>query len=277
MCYINNMGKCKNIECNNETEGKRVYCSLKCRNYYVNKYLRDYTKNGDGLSKKVKLEYENNPKFCLNCGDEIPYNKRENKFCSKSCSASHTNKGRKGEKRNFSKEGIENIKKVLYEKAICMSPETIEKNKKEYSNNPKLCVLCNAPIPYIKRNDYKKFCSIECRRVHDRKNMSEKSTYKSDAQFKFKLQDYPAEFDFKLIAEHGWYKPSNRGNNLNGVSRDHVLSLTDGFLLGIEPEIISHPANCMLMIHTENISKNKSSSITHDELLKLIEEWDKKY
>ena len=36
--------KCKNIECVNMTIGKRVYCSLVCRNYYVNKYLRDYTK-----------------------------------------------------------------------------------------------------------------------------------------------------------------------------------------------------------------------------------------
>ena len=51
------MGKCKNVECNNETEGKNLYCSLSCRNYYVNKYLRDYTKNGDAISQKAKNTY----------------------------------------------------------------------------------------------------------------------------------------------------------------------------------------------------------------------------
>lgn len=56
LLYIYNkvkMGNCKNIECDKQTEGKRVYCSMTCRNYYVNKYMRDYTKNGEGLSKKV--------------------------------------------------------------------------------------------------------------------------------------------------------------------------------------------------------------------------------
>lgn len=28
------MKKCKNIECENVIEGKKTYCTLKCRNYY---------------------------------------------------------------------------------------------------------------------------------------------------------------------------------------------------------------------------------------------------
>ena len=36
------MKKCKNIECNKEIEKNRIYCSFKCRNFYVNKNLRDY-------------------------------------------------------------------------------------------------------------------------------------------------------------------------------------------------------------------------------------------
>jgi hypothetical protein len=31
------------------------------------------------------------------------------------------------------------------------------------------------------------------------------------------------------------------------------------------------------MVHNENISKNKKSNITIDELLKKIEDWNKKY
>ena len=44
--------KCKNIECQNETTGKRVYCSLTCRNIFVNKYLRNYDKVSDNFKQK---------------------------------------------------------------------------------------------------------------------------------------------------------------------------------------------------------------------------------
>ena len=46
--------KCKNIECENETTGKRVYCSLTCRNIFVNKYLRKYDKVSDTFKQKKK-------------------------------------------------------------------------------------------------------------------------------------------------------------------------------------------------------------------------------
>ena len=65
--------------------------------------------------------------------------------------------------------------------------------------------------------------------------------------------------------------------NLGGVSRDHMLSVRDGFNKGINPKLLAHPANCRLMIHNENISKNKKSILTENELLIRIEEWDKKY
>lgn len=38
-------------------------------------------------------QYEQNPKRCRNCGELLPYYKRENIFCSKSCSASFNNIG----------------------------------------------------------------------------------------------------------------------------------------------------------------------------------------
>ncbi len=110
------MGKCKNIECDNKTEGKRLYCSMKCRNYYVNKYLRDYSKNAEGLSKEAKEKYKNNPKYCINpeCGEKIPYDKRRNGYCGHSCKANHLNPNRKGIKHKLSDKGLENLKKSAY-------------------------------------------------------------------------------------------------------------------------------------------------------------------
>lgn len=42
--------------------------------------------------QQERIEYEKNPKICLECGKEIPFEKRFGKFCSKSCSTSYTNK-----------------------------------------------------------------------------------------------------------------------------------------------------------------------------------------
>ena len=64
---------------------------------------------------------------------------------------------------------------------------------------------------------------------------------------------------------------------MGGVSRDHIYSVNEGFKNKVDPKIISHPANCRLMVHSENISKNKKSDITIEELLIKIDNWNKKY
>ena len=77
--------KCKNIECENETTGKRVYCSLTCRNIFVNKYLRNYDKISDTFQQKKKEreeKYLENPKKCLHCDTIIPYDSKDNNYCN---------------------------------------------------------------------------------------------------------------------------------------------------------------------------------------------------
>lgn len=61
------------------------------------------------------------------------------------------------------------------------------------------------------------------------------------------------------------------------MSRDHLYTVSDGFKNKVDPNIIKHPANCELILHTDNQKKNVKSKITLDELLKRIESWDKKY
>jgi len=99
--------------------------------------------------------------------------------------------------------------------------------------------------------------------------------YRQLCLFKFSLNDYPDKFDFSLIEKYGWYKAKNRGNNLEGVSRDHMFSVYDGYKQGILPYYISHPANCQLLPHKLNNVKKRNSSITFEELLRRIEEWNK--
>jgi hypothetical protein len=52
-----------------------------------------------------------------------------------------------------------------------------------------------------------------------------------------------------------------------------MLSVKDGFEMGIDPEIIKHPANCKLVLHKENQSKHRHSSITLEELKERIKHW----
>jgi hypothetical protein len=113
-----------------------------------------------------------------------------------------------------------------------------------------------------------------------RKNVSSKEgieRYRQLCEFKFGVKSYPEEFNLKLIQEHGWYQASNRGNNIDGVSRDHIISVKFGFENDIDPEIIAHPANCRLMRHTSNQKKNSDSDMSLEELKEKIKLWNKKH
>lgn len=118
-----------------------------------------------------------------------------------------------------------------------------------------------------------KYCSEGCRVAEKRKHLSEYQLYRTRCQFNFSLKDYPTKFDFVLIEKYGWYQAKNRGNNLNGVSRDHAISIKFGWEHQISPDIIAHPANCVLMKHSENKHKNTNCSLTLEELLERIKQW----
>jgi len=94
--------------------------------------------------------------------------------------------------------------------------------------------------------------------------------YSSQCQFKFKIDKYKNNFDVNLIETFGWYSKDNP----NGMSRDHMLSISYGWRENISSKIIKHPANCQLMNYSDNHKKGYHSSITYKDLLKRIEEWD---
>ena len=80
-----------------------------------------------------------------------------------------------------------------------------------------------------------------------------------------------------LIREFGWYKAKNNGDNPFGVSRDHMVSIKYGFDNEIDPKIISHPANCELILQRDNSRKNSKNSLTLEELIIRIDNWNSKY
>lgn len=252
--------ECKNIECCNQIRANKVYCSRSCRSYYVNKYMRDYTKLSQTLLEKRQRDidyYSKSPKLCLFCEKAIPFDKsKDNIFCDSSCSASYNN----------------SCRSVSWGDKISDGLKLYHYNKEKTFLNLKLCLNCLSPF---KRN--KVFCSNSCKSNYYRGKMSDYAVYKSLCQFKFNLSDFPDEFDFSLVRENGWYSPKNKRDNLKGVSRDHMFSIREGFNLNVLPKIIAHPANCKLLIHSDNISKNKKCSLTLEELLDRIEMFDSRH
>jgi hypothetical protein len=139
----------------------------------------------------------------------------------------------------------------------------------------KNCIFCSKEFH---TKNTKTFCSRGCvqkfRSTESRKNLSEFKKYQKDCAFKFSLNDYPCEFNFKLIAQFGWYSAKNKGNNIHGISRDHIISVKYGYDNGISSKIISHPANCELMQQNLNASKHTKCNMRIEELLNKIQKWE---
>lgn len=167
--------------------------------------------------------------------------------------------------------------KAKVSKTLC-GTKTVGGKRIEIS--PVICKGCGKIIPG--RRTHRRYCSAKCRWEHN--HHINKSgfdgtirQYREACKFTFGLRCYPDEFDFALVKQYGWYSPKNKKNNPNGVTRDHMYSVREGYVNKVDPYLISHPANCKLMLHLDNTSKNRKCSITLDELLKRINSWEQKY
>lgn len=205
---------------------------------------------------------------------EFQFPKKDRYFCSESCG--HSYAGHSVDPQKISEGVIRHLKETG--------------NYKEKPIYNKVCGFCENE--FKTHDESQQFCSISCSKQYRDaigfnlkiQNASELEReklrlikYRRDCQFKFGIRNYPNEFDFKLIEKYGWYSAKNRGNNIDGVSRDHMYSVKEGFLNNIDPKIISHPANCRLVRQRDNASKHDGCSITLEELLRRIEIWDAKY
>lgn len=227
------------LYCSTQTTNNK-YCSLSCVTADKNKRHKE----------KMMLKYDECPSYCFHCNAVISYDKKENKFCSRSCAARVTNKiNRKRGPTAKEKFSFTSIRFLL-----------CEVTNKWYSNrnNDGSYRRCS---PYVK---------------------TEKQNYYNAARFKFNVYDYPSEFNIHMIEKLGWYtcpgkKRKNKVKNTNGVSRDHIISVSHGFKNKIDSKIISHPANCRIIPHTENKRKGEQSDYTLEDLIDKILKWDRKY
>ena len=147
--------------------------------------------------------------------------------------------------------------------------------KKKLPRQARICAGCNDFFHTI-FSSKQKYCSSTCRRA-DQKSTDAYVAYYNECKFKFHVYHFPEEFDLSLLEQHGWYKAKNNGDNLKGVSRDHKISVKHGWKNDIPSDVIRHPANCELMLHSDNSSKSDGCSIDLEEFLKEIKIWNAKH
>lgn len=217
--------------------------------------------------------------ICKQCNKKFTYLISQTRnFCSKSCSNTFSNTGRIHS---------ENSKEKARKKLIGKKQNQERKDKTTGKNNG-MYIDGRSRLKYLRDKDKvdgKKKCRCCAKYNIEKTNkiiceycrIDYYKYYRPSCEFDFKINNYPSEFNFDLVKKYGWYSPSNKGNNLNGVSKDHLYSVRDGFINKINYKIIKHPANCNIVIHKDNNSKNYNSSITIEELIEKINIWNEKY
>ncbi len=224
-----------------------------------------------GLKTVYKKVYE-----CMNCKkDFLHFTSQERKFCSHRCSGLFNSVGKVCSERTKMRISEALTGRVVDQSVIDKisgenNPNWIDGRsigqRTERVKGKRKCTYCN---DFNIERKHKTICD-KCRLEYYK-------AYRPACEFRFDVHLFKEEFDFSLLAMHGWYSPSNKGNNLSGVSRDHLYSVKDGFVNKVDADLISHPANCKLMKHSDNSSKNSHSAITLDELKERIARWDQKY
>jgi hypothetical protein len=72
------------------------------------------------------------------------------------------------------------------------------------------------------------------------------------------------------LQERGWYHPQT---NINGVVKDHRLSIYDGYHQKISPSIVGNPMNCEFLTVRDNSRKSSNSSIALEDLKDTIKNY----
>jgi very-short-patch-repair endonuclease len=105
------------------------------------------TEKAKSNNDELKISYKSNPRICPICSNIIPFDKRNNKTCSKSCSATYAN----------NKRALSGWTQSTETKNKISNKITGRKLKPEYCK-VNFCIICNAVI----RNSHRATCGDNC-------------------------------------------------------------------------------------------------------------------
>lgn len=219
---------------------------------------------------------------CKECGKTYQHSDKSNKFCSHSCAAKHTNKRRIANGYIISDETKSKIATGVskYHKEHQKTKPIIRKIPKIKPIIRKLkelsicgpytkiflctCKSCKTTFYYKSSKQYCETCRTKS------------SNLRSHYKFNFNIFDYPELFDVDLLSKVGFYGPGGKSKrwNIEGLSRDHKVSVSEAIKNNYLPYYISHPLNCELMPHRLNDKKKGKSSMTYSELVTLVDAFE---
>lgn len=79
-----------------------------------------------------------------------------------------------------------------------------------------------------------------------------------------------------LVKDVGFRKTKGSNLNINGLTRDHKVSVNEAIRNNYDPYYIKHPLNCESMLFSDNNKKNTKSSISYEELVRIVAEFERK-
>lgn len=225
--------------------------------------------------------------ICLVC--DKPLSGYQQQFCSRRCAASHNNTLRASSSRDQQRITILSNLRGIPADGLFTPIHHCQCYKCEkffYSTRLKKHCGCLRPKVDIV-GEFTKIYRCTCK-VCDLKFLSPKSRQfcdehkhhhtnkRTEYRFKFNVYDYPDLFNLELLNQVGFYAPGGKSGswNVQGLSRDHRVSVDEAIRNDYDPYYISHPINCELMPHSENSSKKRRSSISYNELVRLADAYD---
>lgn len=238
-------------------KGVGVCCSRKCHNVRINSQ-RDYSNTQLTANKFQRIEkYNQSPNKCAYCSKTLPYEKRSLKFCNNSCSCSYNNRTRDP---SVHTKQADSLRATLASQNKIIRPQ--------YPFSKVTFGSCKSCSKIYRKAVGKLYCSDIC------KIQTGIRSYRLACKFKISKSEHPHLFNHALLKEHGWYRAANhpKGYNPDGATWDHLFRVEDGFKLGVDPNIMRHPANAEMISWKDNFAR-KSSSITYEELLERIKNW----
>jgi hypothetical protein len=229
-------------------------------------------------------QYQKNLCPCTQCGRLFKPSSDRRSFCSRSCATTYTNRQR-GPRSQITREKISKTIKgknksnamtqIGYKESKESKNDTIpsaESRKKVWGAYSQIfvCVCRHCHARFVSRKK-KQYCQSHRYLYSD----SNKLGYK----FTFNIYHYPDLFDLSLLQKVGWFAPRGLSGKWNpdGLSRDHKVSVNESIRNNYDSYYITHPLNCELMPHHENNTKKTKSSLTYDELKKLVDDYESTY
>ena len=242
-------------KCINIATGNRLRLSLE--------YVREKTKEIAEGYKLLSEEYINNTsKLLFKCFKKHSFETTWDNFQSGTRCPRCRSKEKSDRMKSIT---IEYIKKYVKDYGYeCLSDTYIY-------NNLKMKFKCSKNHVY--ETTWMKFrvgvrcpkCSLKGRTKYDETTLQELYSYR----------EYVDRLSNKNYCKYYYLiNPKKLKRSYTEYHLDHIYSVIDGFENGILPQIIASPVNLRMLLAKGNISKNGSSDMTLDELLKAYNKFN---